>query len=42
VARLQENVLGLDVSMHHVALVGVGQTLGHVATDLHRVGDWKS
>ena len=34
-SRLEENVLRLDVAMHDVMTVGVGEGVGHFASDLH-------
>ena len=39
VTRLEEDVLGLDVAMHHALAVGVGQGVGHLARDADGVVD---
>src|SRR5437879_12987289 len=40
-SRLEENVLRLDVAMHDVMTVGVGEGAGHFANDLHSLVDRK-
>ena len=37
----KENVLGLDVSMHHALLVRVLERIGDFAQNLRRIGDGK-
>jgi len=38
---LEQDVLGLDVAVDDVVLVGVAQGIGHLAGDLERVGKRK-
>ena len=37
--RFEQDVLGLDIAVHDVLVVRVGQRIGDVPRDRHRVGD---
>jgi hypothetical protein len=39
VTARHHDVLGLDVAMHHVVIVRVGERFGHFAGDLERIVD---
>ncbi len=38
VARVEQDVGGLDVAVNHVAAVGIAQRVRHLARDLERFG----